>query len=291
MKEAKDSSAKVKTAKQAPKKLPQTEVRGKGARPKIPQKQGWILLTSTVALLAWVALSTIAAQLIVGYIMLWMVGAEKFEEPAFVAVYSAVSYLLTLALVIFVPPQVAKLMKQRMGEKDAKAEMMDREQLGLCGWPSWTDILLSPVAYVVYLILATAVMAVFSSFSWFDAEQVQDVGYSVMMSGGERALAFIMLVVVAPVAEEIIFRGWLYGKLRQKFAVFKNKWAGMILAIFLVSVLFGALHMQWNVGVNVFALSIVLCVLREITGTIYSGILLHMIKNGLAFYLLYVAGV
>ena len=39
-----------------------------------------------------------------------------------------------------------------------------------------------------------------------------------------------------------------------------------------------------------FALSIVLCGLREITGTIHAGILLHMLKNGIAFYLLFVMG-
>ena len=66
-------------------------------------------------------------------------------------------------------------------------------------------------------------------------------------------------------------------------------WA-MIISIFLVSLTFGIVHLQWNVGVNVFAMSIVLCGLREITGTIYAGILLHMLKNGVAFYLLYVLG-
>ena len=58
-----------------------------------------------------------------------------------------------------------------------------------------------------------------------------------------------------------------------------------------MSILFGVVHMQWNVGVNVFAMSVVLCGLREITGTIYSGILVHMIKNGLAFYYLYILGI
>ena len=61
----------------------------------------------------------------------------------------------------------------------------------------------------------------------------------------------------------------------------------MGLAIFLVSLLFGVVHLQWNVGVNVFAMSVVLCGLREITGTIYSGIVLHILKNGIAFYILY----
>ena len=55
----------------------------------------------------------------------------------------------------------------------------------------------------------------------------------------------------------------------------------------IVSILFGVLHGQWNVGVNVFALSLVLCGLREITGTIYAGMIVHILKNALAFYLLY----
>ena len=50
------------------------------------------------------------------------------------------------------------------------------------------------------------------------------------------------------------------------------------------------MHGQWNVGVNVFAMSIVLCTLREITGTIYAGILLHMLKNTIAFVLVYIVG-
>ena len=65
----------------------------------------------------------------------------------------------------------------------------------------------------------------------------------------------------------------------------------MILSMLLVSLVFGLVHFQWNVGVNVFAMSIVLCGLREITGTIYSGIILHILKNGLAFYLIYVIGI
>lgn len=76
-------------------------------------------------------------------------------------------------------------------------------------------------------------------------------------------------------------RGWLYGKLRSRLKV--------PLAILLVSIVFAFLHGQWNVGVGVFVLSLVLCGLREITGTIWSGILLHIISNGIAFYLLYIA--
>ena len=99
--------------------------------------------------------------------------------------------------------------------------------------------------------------------------------------GIERGVAFIALVVIAPIAEEIVFRGWLYGKLRVNIP----KWV----AILITSLVFGAIHMQWNVGITVFAMSVVNCILREITGTIYAGTLVHMINNGVAFYLVYVA--
>ena len=89
----------------------------------------------------------------------------------------------------------------------------------------------------------------------------------------------------------MIFRGWLYGKLREKMSESMSEAASIVISSLLVSVLFGTIHMQWNVGLNVFALSLVMCGLREVTGTIYAGILLHMLKNGLAFYLLYVIGI
>jgi membrane protease YdiL (CAAX protease family) len=93
-------------------------------------------------------------------------------------------------------------------------------------------------------------------------------------------VAFVALVILAPVTEELIFRGFLYGKLRSRL--------NAIPAIILVSVLFGVLHGQWNVGVIVCIMSVFMCIARELTGTIYSGILMHMIRNGIAFYLLYV---
>ena len=104
-------------------------------------------------------------------------------------------------------------------------------------------------------------------------------------------LAFITLVVIAPIAEELVFRGYLYGRMREKFSQVTTQLTAAIIASLLVSILFGIVHLQWNVGVNVFALSLVACAMREFTGTIYAGILLHMIKNGLAFYFLFVLGI
>ena len=237
------------------------------------------LALGIILMMLWVAVSVIGSQVVVGWLMIAVMGAETFSQPVPTAVYSALSYCLAMILVIAVPTRLSAKWK------------VSRQDLGLHGWPTWTDIGLAPVGYIVYVILAAGIVWVFSLFPWFDAAEVQDIGFSYYVSGLDRVVAFLTLVVVAPIAEEIIFRGWLYGKMREKLNVAYSNVVSMIISSLLVSVLFGLVHMQWNVGVNVFALSLILCGLREITGTIYAGMLLHMVKNGVAFVLLYVVGV
>ena len=256
---------------------------------------------SILLMCLWTFLSVIATQYAVGYIMVAILGAKTFDKPVWTAVYSAVVYILALVLVIGMPALIKKKhnkteQKQKNTTKQkavVRRKLMRTEtrmELGLSGLPTWTDIGLAPIGFIVSLVLAAGLVALFTLFPWFNAEEVQNVGFNVYMSGGDRIIAFITLVVMAPIAEEIIFRGWLYGKIREKLTGKMPDVAGMIISILIVSVLFGVVHLQWNVGVNVFALSVVLCGLREITGTIYAGILTHMIKNGVAFFLLFVVG-
>ena len=264
----------------------------KEAPDKKPQKQGWRTFFIILAMLLWVFSSIIASEYVIGYVMMWLLGAEAFARPVVMAVYSALSYVTAMLLVVLVP---AKIMAKAKSQKKTAAQPNDRrlvswKTLGLHKWPTWTDIGLAPVGYVVYLILASIFMAMFSLFPWFNAGEAQSIGFSYYVTGLDRVIAFLTLVVVAPIAEEVIFRGWLYGQIREKLAKLCPNVVSMVLSIFLVSLLFGIIHRQWNVGVNVFALSIVLCGLREITGTIHAGILLHMLKNGIAFYLLFVMG-
>ena len=215
----------------------------------------------------WTGFSVIAGQFIVGTPMVFLLG-QTVQEPLWMTVYTALAYTVGLLICILIPTKLNKKLRT------------SREELGLTGLPTWTDIGLAPIGFIVYLIAAAIVTAAFSIFPWFIIDQAQDVGFNNLFSAPDRIVAFISLVIIAPVAEEIIFRGWLYGKLRAKL--------NLPIAMLLVSILFGILHGQWNVGVNVFAMSLVLCGLREITGTIWSGILLHIIKNAIAFFILYV---
>lgn len=226
------------------------------------------MILPIVFLCGWVFISVIASQFLVGFVMLRLVGRDAFDTPVFNAIYSLISYIIALVLIIFVPLAFMKKWKT------------NREELGLRGSPTWTDIGLAPVGFVVALAISAGLAAIFSVFPWFNVHETQQLGFSFYLSGGDRIIAFITLVILPPIVEEIIFRGFLYGKLRSRLS--------MPASILITSLLFGIIHLQWNVGLDVFALSIVLCVLREITGTIYAGILTHMLKNGIAFYLLFV---
>lgn len=256
--------------------------------------------------LAWVLVSMIASQYIIALPMVAMLG-EKITQPLWTCVYDALVYILALVLVVFVPPLLYRTYQKSHSKKtDTNAETgadkanklearteteetlsdnpfsTNRDELGVQKLPTFVDIGLAPIGYVVYMVIATALTTIMSVFTWFNPEETQDVGFSYLIAGFDRFIAMIALVIIAPLAEEIIMRGWLYGKVRSKLKV--------VPAILLVSVLFGLLHGQWNVAVSTFALSIVLCGLREITGTIWSGVLLHMLSNGIAFYLLYISG-
>lgn len=284
------------------------------ARPKLPKKQGWKLAAKLIGLVIWVMAVVIVAQVVVGIIMAMIMIAATgsretavalLSEPIWTAVYSATTYSLALAVLIFLSPKLYNSLTRRKQkraeklvlaekpvptEKPVLAKTPSREELGLKGLPTWTDLGLAPVGFVAYLLLAVGLTTVFSLFPWFNAEEAQDVGFNVLSSNGDRLVAFLALVVIAPIAEEIIFRGWLYGKMRKSLSKKTADWLGMTISIILTSLVFGIMHGQWNVGVNVFAMSVVLCGLREITGTTYSGIVVHMFKNGVAFYLLYVLG-
>ncbi|HVI69827.1 MAG TPA: CPBP family intramembrane glutamic endopeptidase, partial [Magnetospirillaceae bacterium] len=91
--------------------------------------------------------------------------------------------------------------------------------------------------------------------------------------------AFITLVLVTPFTEELIFRGFVFAGFRRRLPFW--------LAALGVSALFAWIHGQWNVGLDVFVMSLVGCYLIEKTKNLWSAIFLHMLKNGVAFYLVY----
>lgn len=240
---------------------------------KTKQSKAWAIVLRIVwifMMMLWVAAVLYACQFLVAIIMVRVMKLDEVTLNSAIVqtVYSAIIYVLCLVITIFVPWKIAN-------------DKTTRDELGLRGLPTWTDILLAPIGFIVFMLVAVFLVSLMTvllpGINW---NQEQNIGFNSLISNGDFLLAFVSLVIIAPVAEEVIFRGWLYGKLRAKIPA--------IPAMIVVSLLFGIVHGQWNVGVTVFVMSIAMCTLREITGTIWGGILIHMLKNGIAFYMLFV---
>ncbi len=190
------------------------------------------------------------------------------NENVMQLVLQALSYVGALLVVIGIPYLI-------FGKK------INKELLGLNGKLKWKYPLIAIGAFGIYYILSIFLMfAMVLINPDFDISQTQDVGFESLTSSLDYILAFLALVVVAPIVEEIIFRGFLYGTLKKTYRF----WVAAILT----SLTFAVAHGAWNVGVDTFALSIVLCYLRYNYDSIYPAIFLHMVKNGMAYLLLFV---
>jgi membrane protease YdiL (CAAX protease family) len=86
-----------------------------------------------------------------------------------------------------------------------------------------------------------------------------------------RAAVIFMAVIVAPVAEEIIFRGYFYGVIR--------RYGGCIPALLTSSLLFAAIHDHLPSAPGLFVLATILCLLYERTGSLWANITLHAAFN------------
>lgn len=233
-----------------------------------------------ISLLTWTAVAFILSEIVIAMIMSLILG-ERIMQPVWTATYDFLVYVSAFSIVVFLPPRIFE--KVLKNSKLSKEFSTTPEEMGVKAWPTLTDLGLVPIAYIIYILLAQACTHLMQIFSWFDSEQAQNVGFNVLSTGFDRIVAILALVIFAPLFEELLLRGWLFGKLRNK--------VGFAATMLCVSLLFAILHGQWNVGVTTFCLSIVLCSLREITGSVWSGVLVHMLNNGIAFYLLYIVGI
>lgn len=154
--------------------------------------------------------------------------------------------------------------------------------------PKSTDVLQALIAYGLYFLSFIVVTVVASMvFSGLDLEQEQQIGFATAYTNLELMMTFASLVILPPLAEEIIFRGFLFSSLRAKYS--------FRISVVVTSIMFGLAHLQfgsgapllWVAAIDTFVLSCFLCALRERSGSLWPPIFLHAIKNCVAFILLF----
>ncbi len=138
-----------------------------------------------------------------------------------------------------------------------------------------------------FYFLTTLVVTVFVNvLGIIDTSTPQNLGITDPSSIAELAAIFVMLVVLPPIGEEILFRGFLFRGLA--------KYGSTIPAYVVTSVLFGLAHMQlgeggpsWNAVLDTMIFSGFLIHIMRRHGSLYSAMLLHGIKNAVAFLILF----
>jgi hypothetical protein len=105
---------------------------------------------------------------------------------------------------------------------------------------------------------------------------VKDIGGNSGTLGVLAACA--VTCVVAPICEELLFRGFIFSSLRN--------WRGPWPAALITGVLFGAVHGLSAPAQDLLPLAFlgfVLCLIYQRTGSLYPCIVLHLLNNSIAF--------
>jgi len=144
------------------------------------------------------------------------------------------------------------------------------------------------LGYSLAVILAIGGFAITALLSWLiGAERFGNPShpiYEVLAESGVAGTVIVILlgVVMAPVVEEIFFRGALYRALRDRIGTSPAAiLAGAVGATLVSSAIFGAVHPQGLLFAPVLAgLGAGLCVVREWSGSVAPGIVAHALSNG-----------
>lgn len=235
-----------------------------------------------------VATSYLAAYLVALIFGLFLDSGTLLSTPPLLALYMALIYLVQTVLLIFVPWVFWRFWQRRSTTRQKSTDHKDqhmlwrptRQGLGLSGLPKWSDLGLAPAALIICLLVSGVLISLCANLPGFDANAEQSLGFDRYLQHWDLLAAFIALVIVPPIFEEIAYRGWFFGILRQRF--------GFVISALVVSLVFGCMHAPASVAVTTFVLSLLGCGLRELTGNVYASMLMHMLKNGLAFWLLYI---
>lgn len=84
-------------------------------------------------------------------------------------------------------------------------------------------------------------------------------------------LQIVCVVVLTPIAEEIVFRGAVFGFLRGKYSFF--------FSAVLSSILFGLIHGVGLYTLSTFIMGMFFCLAYEKTNSLLSCVLIHMVNN------------
>ncbi len=158
--------------------------------------------------------------------------------------------------------------------------------IGLGRKPQWLDAAHGGLFYLIYMAIFLAVYWLEQVTGLINTEQAQQLGFD-NAKGPVLIFVLFALVILPPVAEEIIFRGYIFMGLRKRLTYIQSA--------LITSVLFGIAHLEfgsgaplnWAAAIDTFTLSMVLTYVADKYKSLWPGMAIHAIKNLLAFTMLF----
>jgi uncharacterized protein len=220
----------------------------------------WSPWTAPAALLSGVALAAVGALVVdIPALALGVKITSSHVPPGVVIADTAVQDAAFVAVAVF----FAQLGGRALGAW----------QLGLRPTRLWRAVRLALALLLAFLIVNVIWSEIFHTGKEKLLEQLGTRESTVLL-----VLSAGLTCVIAPISEEVLFRGYVFSALRN--------WRGTWPAAAITGVTFGAVHLGSAPTVDLVplaALGFGLCLLYRATGSLYPCIAAHSLNNSLAF--------
>jgi membrane protease YdiL (CAAX protease family) len=224
--------------------------------------RGWRPWTAPAALFAGVVLAAVGGLIVDIPAALFFgvkIDASKLPSGLEIADTAIQDFAFVAAVMIFA----------QLGGRTLQAW-----QLGLRPTRRWRAVGAVVVTVIIFLVF-TAI--------WSSAMEVSTKEKLLEQLGANESTLLLLAsaaltCIVAPICEEVLFRGYLFSAL--------SNWHGWFLAAVLTGLVFGGVHAGSAPVVDLVPLAFLgfaLCVLYRWTGSLYPCIATHAINNSLAF--------
>lgn len=186
-------------------------------------------------------------------------GNPDHPKPAVVQIATVVQDAVFIAAALFVASRAGRVRPWQFGLRPGRL------------WSSAGWVLLGLVAFLTFGAVYSQVV---------DVHEKQTIVKDLGANDSTAALVggAVLVIVIAPLAEEFFFRGFFYRALRNRM--------GIALAATLDGIVFGAIHAGGSpiaVLPVLAVLGVIFCLIYERTGTLFATISMHALNNFAAY--------
>ena len=214
------------------------------------------------AVFAIVILSVISAFIVGGIIM----GASVSSPDQINKLYLYISFLIGQGVILIPPIYFLTIKKQ---------PIIESFRIKTVSLPTINSTLIFSIGVLIAFDTLDRIIHKFIP----PPEYIIDLG-EIMRPDSTLGYIFLFLavVIVAPIGEEIVFRGFL-----QKFL--EQYWGDITRAVLVTSLFFAMIHFNPFWTIQIYLLGVILGFLAWKTKSVIPSILLHIVNNGSAFIL------